>query len=182
LWLHYNDDPQAVVRSDQYLWGRDILVAPVTEEGAKIRTLYLPRGTWYDFWTNERMEGAREISRPVDLATMPLYVRAGAILPFGSVKQYTTEPTESPLMIKIYPGADGEFTLYEDDGVTFDFLKGEEMWLRFVWKDRDRRLAMSLRAGSKMRAPHRRTLQVNLPPENLTREIVFEGNPVEGAL
>ncbi len=182
LWLHYNDDPRAVAPSDQFLWGRDILVAPVTEEGAKTRTLYLPRGTWYDFWTNERMEGAREISRPVDLATMPLYVRAGAILPFGPVKQYTTEPTESPLMVKIYPGADGEFTLYEDDGVTFDFLKGEEMWLRFAWKDRDRRLAISLRAGSKMRAPHRRTIKVNLPLENLTREIVFEGNPVEGAL
>jgi len=128
------------------------------------------------------MEGAREISRPVDLATMPLYVRAGAILPFGSVKQYTTEPTESPLVLKIYPGVDGEFTLYEDDGVSFDFLKGEEMWLRFAWKDRHRRLALSLRAGSKMRAPHRRTIEIDIPPENLTREIVFEGNPVEGAL
>jgi alpha-glucosidase (family GH31 glycosyl hydrolase) len=179
LWLHYADDPRALACSDQYLWGRDILVAPVTERGAKTRPLYLPRGTWYDFWTNERMEGGREISRPVDLATMPLYVRAGVILPFGPVKQYTTEQTPDPLTVKIYPGADGEFALYEDDGVTFDYLQGEAMWLQFVWRDRDRRLTISLRPGSKLRAPHRRTIEVTIPPENLKREIVFQGNPVE---
>jgi alpha-glucosidase (family GH31 glycosyl hydrolase) len=179
LWLHYADDPRALACFDQYLWGRDVLVAPVTQEGANNRTLYLPRGTWYDFWTNERMEGGREISRPVDLATMPLYVRAGAILPFGPVKQYATEQTQGPLTVKVYPGVDGEFTLYEDDGVTFDFLKGETMWLQFAWRDRDRRLAISLRPGSKMRAPRRRTVDVTIPPENLKREIVFEGNPVE---
>ena len=81
LWLHHPDDPAAVGRGDEYLWGRDILVAPVAEKGAISRKLYLPRGQWYDFWTGVKVDGGREISRPVDLATMPIYVRAGAILP-----------------------------------------------------------------------------------------------------
>ena len=83
LWLHHPDDPAAVARGDEYLWGRDMLVAPVVEKGATTPTLYLPRGTWFDFWTEERVDGGREIDRAVDLATMPLYVRAGAVIPMG---------------------------------------------------------------------------------------------------
>jgi alpha-glucosidase/alpha-D-xyloside xylohydrolase len=79
LWLHYPDDPAAVRRGDEYLYGRDILVAPVVEKGAATRSVYLPRGLWYDFWTNEKHTGGVEVTRAVDLATMPLYVRAGAI-------------------------------------------------------------------------------------------------------
>src|SRR5947207_6947497 len=75
LWLHHSDDPAAVARGDEYLWGRDILVAPVVEAGATSRKLYLPRGTWYDWWTNETQQGGREITRNVDLSITPLYVR-----------------------------------------------------------------------------------------------------------
>ena len=106
----------AVARGDEYLWGRDLLVVPVTEKGATTRKVYLPRGTWYDFWTEEKLEGGREIVRPVDLATMPLFVRAGGILPMGPVKQYTDEPVEGPTTLCVYSGADGHFMLYEDDG------------------------------------------------------------------
>ena len=81
-------------RGDQFLWGRDMLVSPVVEKGATSRRLYLPRGAWFDFWTEERLEGGREIDRKVDLETMPLHVRAGAILPLGPVKQYVDEPVE----------------------------------------------------------------------------------------
>ena len=73
LWLHYSDDPVAAARGDQYLWGRDLLVAPVVEKGATERRVYLPHGTWHDFWTGERHEGGREITRTVDLETLPLY-------------------------------------------------------------------------------------------------------------
>ena len=79
LWQHYPDDPAAVTRGDEYLWGRDILVAPVVEKAATERRVYLPRGAWLDFWTGERHEGGREIIRTVDLATIPLYVRAGQL-------------------------------------------------------------------------------------------------------
>ena len=110
LWLHHPDDPAAVARGDEYLWGRDLLVVPVTEKGATSRKVYLPRGTWYDFWTEEKLEGGREIVRAVDLATIPLFARAGAIIPLGPVKQYTDEPVEGPTTLCLYPGADGDFT------------------------------------------------------------------------
>ena len=89
LWLHDPDDRGGRARGDEFLWGPNILVAPVTEKGATSRRLYLPRGRWYDFWTGESFEGGREISRAVDLATIPLYVRAGTILPMGPVRQST---------------------------------------------------------------------------------------------
>ena len=139
LWLHHYDDPQAVVRGDQFLWGRDLLVSPVVEKGATRRRLYLPRGTWFDFWTEERLDGGREISRAVDLETMPLHVRAGAIVPFGPVKQYVDEPVDAPLSVVVYPGADGIFLLYEDDGRSFAYRKGAWMGLEMAWRDRDRR-------------------------------------------
>jgi hypothetical protein len=179
LWLHYADDAAAVGRGDEYLWGRDLLVAPVTEKGAVARHLYLPRGHWYDFWTEEKIVGGREMSRPVDLATMPLYVRAGAVIPFGPVKQYTGEKVDAPLTLQVYPGADGSFTLYEDDGVTFNYRKGEWMKIQIVWDDSRRRLTMRLAPGSRMRAPQRRDLEVRVAPEKTSRAVIFSGRPLE---
>jgi alpha-glucosidase/alpha-D-xyloside xylohydrolase len=177
LWLHYPDDPAAVARGDQYLWGRDILVAPVVEKGATSRALYLPRGAWYDFWTNQRQEGGREITRPVDLATIPLYVRAGAIIPMGPVKQYTAEKVEAPLDISVYPGADGSFLLYEDDGASFSYRKGEWMGIQMAWHDARKSLTLRLAAGSKMLAPARRDIRVKML--DATKSAVFDGRPLE---
>ncbi|MBI1873719.1 MAG: glycoside hydrolase family 31 protein [Acidobacteria bacterium] len=174
LWLHYPDDSVAVARGDEYLWGRDILVAPVTEKAATSRAVYLPRGRWYDFWTEEPQEGGREITRPVDLATMPLFTRAGAILPLGPVKQFTSESVDEPMTVKVYPGADGLATLYEDDGVSFGYQKGEWMGIEMRWDDRQRRLDLRLAAGSRFRAPARR-LVVRLAGTQATREVVFSG-------
>lgn len=179
LWLHYPDDPHAVERGDEYLWGRDMLVAPVTEKGATSRKLYLPRGDWYDFWTETKVAGGQEISRAVDLATLPLYVRAGAILPLGPVKHYTAERTYGPLTLVVYPGTDGKFELYEDDGTTFAYRKGETMRLRLDWKDQERRLTISLAEGTKMLPPLARNIDIRLARENISRSIVFDGQPVE---
>src|SRR3989442_2506475 len=150
LWLHHPDDANAVARGDEYLWGRDILVAPVTEKGATSRKGYLPRGTWYDFWTEEKIDGGREITKAVDLATMPLYVRAGAIIPQGPVKQYTGEQRDGPLTLPVYPGADATFTVYEDDGSTFNYRKGEWMGIQMNWNYAKRRLNLRLANGSRM--------------------------------
>src|SRR6185436_10854481 len=149
LWLHHPEELEAVRRGDEFLWGRDILVAPVTEKAATTRELYLPRGTWYDFWTNEKIAGGRVINRKVDLATMPLYVRSGAVIPFGPVKQYTEEKVEEPITLVVYPGSDGEFTLYEDDGRTFDFRRGEWQGTRLTWNDKLRQLSLAPAKGSK---------------------------------
>ena len=179
LWLHYPTDAAAVARGDEYLYGRDILVAPVVEKGATSRSLYLPRGTWFDFWTRERSEGGREFTRNVDLATMPLYVRAGAVIPMGPVKQYTEEPVDGPLTLWVHPGADGSFSLYEDDGKTFDYRKQEFMRVNIAWKDRQRRLSLRLANGSKMLEPTKRNIIVRVAGEDLTRAVVFEGRSME---
>jgi alpha-glucosidase/alpha-D-xyloside xylohydrolase len=178
LWLDYSDDSRAVERGDEFLWGRDMLVAPVTEPGARERSLYLPRGAWFDFWTNARVEGGRQITRNVDLETTPVYVRAGAILPLGPLKQYTAEQAVGPLTLHVYSGTNGEFRLYEDDGTTFEFTTGQ--WMRLVcrWTDRDRRLLLSLDPGSRMLPPLRRNIEVRLLPEDLRRSVVFEGQAV----
>jgi len=179
LWLHYPDDPKAVARGDEYLWGRDILVAPVTEKGTASRRLYLPRGDWHDFWTNERVAGGTEIERPVDLETMPLYVRAGAVLPFGPLKQYAGEKVDGPLSVKIYPGADGGFTVYEDDGSSFDFRKGSWMGIRMAWREQTRTFSAQLASGSRMLAAPSRKLEIALAGGGEPRTANFTGTPLE---
>ncbi|PYR93484.1 MAG: glycoside hydrolase [Acidobacteria bacterium] len=175
LWLHHADDPVASACADEYLWGRDILVAPVTEKGASARRVYLPRGTWYDFWTNEKVQGGREINRTVDLETMPLYVRAGAIVPFGPVKQYAAEKAAGPLTMVIYPGADGAFDLFEDDGRSFDYERGAWMGVQMRWSDIARRLTVSLARGSRLLPPAPRDLQIRLAGSDAGRTIRFDG-------
>jgi alpha-glucosidase/alpha-D-xyloside xylohydrolase len=180
LWLHYPNDPAAVARGDEYLWGRSVLVAPVVEKGATTRNLYLPRGDWYDFWTGERIAGGREINRPVDLETIPLFVAAGTILPLGPVKQHTNEKTDKPLSISIYPGADGSFLLYEDDGCSFNYRKGEWMGLRLDWNDARRTLRLAIAPGSRMLPPFHRTIEVSLLQS--AKRVLFEGKPIQVAL
>jgi alpha-glucosidase/alpha-D-xyloside xylohydrolase len=177
LWLHFPDDPKAVECGDQYLWGRNVLVAPVIEKGATTRRVYLPRGTWYDFWTHERVEGGREFSRPVDLETMPLYVREGSILPLGPVKQFTGEIVEEPLSVSIYPGADASFLLYEDDGSSFNYRKGEWMGIQMEWNDARRILSLHLAPGSRLLPPESRAIAVKVA--GTTHSVTFDGKPVQ---
>lgn len=143
LWMHHPADPRAVAETDQFLWGRDILVAPVTEKGATSRDCYLPPGVWHDFWTGERHEGGRVVRRGVDLATMPLFVRAGAVIPMGPVRQFATEISAEPLELHVYPGADGEFTWYHDDGVSNPPAAQTLFVLNLSWSDADRRLTIT---------------------------------------
>lgn len=180
LWFHYPGDPVAIARGDQYLWGRNMLVAPVVEKGATTRSVYLPHGSWYDFWTNERLEGGREINRPVDLETTPLYVTAGTILPLAPVRQYTNEKVDGPLEIRIYAGADGSFLLYEDDGRSFNYRKGEWMGIRLDWNDAGRILKLRLAPDSRMLPPLQRKIVVNL--FETEKNIVFDGTPMQMVL
>ncbi|HUP02675.1 MAG TPA: TIM-barrel domain-containing protein [Bryobacteraceae bacterium] len=177
LWLHYPGDPAAVARGDQYLWGKDMLVAPVVEKGAVKRRLYLPAGVWYDFWNGQRLEGGREITRAVDLETIPLYVRAGAILPMGPVKQYVEEESAAPLSISIYPGADGRFRLYEDDGRSFRYRNGEWMGIQMEWRDAARTLTLSLANGSRMIGAARR--EIALKAGQTERSVTFDGRRLQ---
>jgi alpha-glucosidase (family GH31 glycosyl hydrolase) len=180
LWLHFPDDPKAVACGDEYLWGRDLLLAPVVEKGATSRQVYLPRGGWYDFWTGARVEGGVEIARPVDLETLPIYVRAGSIVPLGPVKQFTSEQVNEPLSVTIYPGADASFLLYEDDGSSFNYRKGEWMGIQMNWNDAGKKLNMRLAEGSRMLSPARRPITIHLAETK--RDVIFDGKPVEISL
>jgi alpha-glucosidase (family GH31 glycosyl hydrolase) len=145
LWLHYPNDAEAVKLGSEYLWGRDLLVAPVTEKAATSRRVYLPAGNWFDWWTNEKVSGKQWIDRPVDLATMPIYVRAGAIIPVDPIRQYVSEPVDGPTTLKIFPGADGDFTMYDDDGESPKYLNNSDpktIWIHFKWNDSRRRLTI----------------------------------------
>jgi alpha-glucosidase (family GH31 glycosyl hydrolase) len=177
LWLHFPDDPKAVECADQYLWGRNVLVAPVLEKSATSRRVYLPRGAWYDFWTHERVEGGHEIIRPVDLETIPLYVREGSILPLGPVKQFTGEKIDEPISVSIYPGADASFLLYEDDGTSFDYRKGEWMGIQMAWDDKRRTFSLNLAPGSRLLPPKPRAIVVQLA--GTSRSLTFGGKPVQ---
>jgi alpha-glucosidase (family GH31 glycosyl hydrolase) len=179
LWLHDPDDQDGCSRGDLFLWGPNLLVAPVTTKGATSRRLYLPRGRWYDFWTGEPLEGGREIDRAVDLATIPLYVRAGTILPLGPVRQFTGQKVDDPLTLRVFPGADGRFRLYEDDGDSFAYRRGDWMGIDLAWKDGDRLLTLRLSEGSRMRPPLARRIEVERIGEKAASSLTFAGAPQE---
>lgn len=175
-WLHYADDAAAVARGDEYLWGRDLLIAPVVERGATARRLYLPRGRWYDFWTETAPDGGREITREVDLATIPVYARAGAIVPLGPVKQYTDQPVDAPVQITIYPGDDGRFLLYDDDGATYNFRRGAFTRIRCEWRDRRRELVLALENAPPGRL--QREFEIRTASQANVRRVVLGREPV----
>lgn len=174
LWLHYPDDAIATATADQYLWGRDFLIAPVYEKGAKSRELYLPEGDWYDLWSGERQSGGRKVSRKVDLETMPIYVRAGAVIPVDPVRQYTSQPVDEPLTIRVYPGADGSFSLYEDDG-GFGYLEGDYHLTRFDWNDANKTLSILPEKG----AAEPRKFRVELATGGEAKIVDWQGVPLE---
>lgn len=169
LVMDFATDRKAILLDNEYMFGKNILVCPVTQplytkkvEGNKgVATVaniakasspvqvYLPKGSkWIDFWTNEMIEGGREISRECPISIMPLYIKAGSILPLGPKVQYTSEKKWNDLDICIYPGANGEFTLYEDEFDNYDYEKGAFTSIRFTWDDANRTLTISDRNGS----------------------------------
>jgi alpha-glucosidase/alpha-D-xyloside xylohydrolase len=183
LWLQYPNDPEAVKLGTQYLWGRDILVAPVVEKDAKSRRVYLPEGNWFDWWTGEKLAGKRWIERSVDLTTMPIYARAGAIIPLDPVRQYTAQAITEPTLVRIYPGADGEFTLYDDDGQSLDYLRGsdsKETWIRFKWQDSARKLTIEPDRRMKKWPGGTKVFEVEIAGSNAKpKPIEFRGRKVQ---
>jgi alpha-glucosidase (family GH31 glycosyl hydrolase) len=174
LWLDFPHDPKAAAVEDSYLWGDSILVAPVLESGAASRSVYLPRGAWWDYWKNARLQGGVEVMREVDLETMPLFVRAGAILPLGPVKQHTGEVSDEPLLLRVYPGADGTMTLYEDDGKSFDYEKGAYSSIVCSWEERSRTL--SLGADTRGSVPRGRMFTVEIVDSGERKRFTMTGH------
>ena len=141
LFLDFPSDPNVADLRDEYMFGPALLVAPVTEQGATSRSVYLPRGAdWYNFWTNKRLSGGQRVTVAAPIDTIPLFVRAGSILPLGAPVESTLEhqPIES---VRIYPGADAHFTLYADDGTTYAYEQGKYEITELTWDNAKAHLA-----------------------------------------
>jgi alpha-D-xyloside xylohydrolase len=135
LFMDFPSDSKAASLTDEYMFGPAFLVAPVTDQGATSREVYLPAGTdWYNYWTNERVHGGQTIRVDAPIDSLPLFVRAGSILPLG-VPVMSTNETQALATIRVYPGANGSFTLYQDDGKTYGYEKGESKITQLRWDD-----------------------------------------------
>jgi len=140
LFMDFPNDPNVLNLSDEYMFGPAFLVAPVTEQGATGRKVYLPAGTdWYNYWTNQKLKGGQTVMVAAPIDTIPLFVRAGSIVPLGSAVSSGQE-TQSIVSVRVYPGANGDFTLFSDDGTTYAYEKGKGALTQFHWDDAKRQL------------------------------------------
>ena len=148
LVMDFRQDPATWEIGDQFLFGPAILVSPVVTEHATSRSVYLPSGAgWYDFWTGERTAGGVTVTVPAPLDRIPLAVRAGSILPLGPVIEYAGQATD-PIELRVYPGADADFTLYEDEGDGYRYERGAHSTIPIHWSDATRTLTLGARQGS----------------------------------
>jgi alpha-D-xyloside xylohydrolase len=148
LVMDFPKDDKVRAIADEYLFGPAFLVSPVTEPQATRRTVYLPAGTkWVDFWTGETFAGEKTVTANAPVSILPLYVRAGSIVPLGPVMQYATEKPAEPIELRVYRGADGRFTLYEDEGDNYNYEKGQYVTIPFEWNEARQTLAIGKRSG-----------------------------------
>jgi alpha-D-xyloside xylohydrolase len=141
LFMDFPNDEKVANIGDEYMFGPAFLVAPVTEQGATSRSVYLPAGTdWYNFWTNERLHGGQRITVAAPIDTLPLFVRAGSIVPLGEAVESTNE-VQKIAKVRVYPGADGTFQLYTDDGTTYEYEKGKDEITHLHWSNAESKLS-----------------------------------------
>ncbi len=164
LPLLFENDPKVLDINDEYMFGRSILIAPVLKpmytgkKDGKVfedfsqtgsREVYLPQGAgWFDFWTGEKLAGGQSVTKSTPINILPLYVKQGTILPWGPKVQYATEKKWDNLEIRIYPGADAEFTLYEDENDNYNYEKGAYSTITFKWNDQTKQLSIGERKGN----------------------------------
>ncbi len=183
LIMDWRDDPKVAAIGDQFMFGPSILVNPVAEEGATSRWLYLPpANAWYDFWTGDKLEGGRRVEAQAPLDRIPLYVRAGSILPLGPEVEYADQQTNAPTQLRIYRGADGTFTLYEDQGDTYAYEKGAHAVIPIRWDDKAATLTIAARQGAYPGMPEERAFRVVLvdgtKPGAAAKEVRYNGRGI----
>lgn len=178
LAMDFPDDKLVYEINNQYLFGPSFMVTPVTEEqhfpksGISTREVkgvetYLPEGSdWFDFWTGQKTQGGQMIWRPTPLDIMPLYIKAGSIVPLGPFKQYADEVQEDPIELRIYPGADGYFVLYEDENDNYNYENGTFATIEFSWDEKEKSLLIGDRKGEFPGMLQERTFNIVLVAEN----------------
>jgi alpha-D-xyloside xylohydrolase len=149
LVFDFASDPMALDIPDEYMFGPAFLVNPVSDAGATTRSVYLPAGpTWYDFWSGSTQTGGQTIMAAAPIDHLPLYVPAGSIIPMGPVMQYSTASPADPIELRVYRGADGAFTLYEDENDNYNYEKGMYATIPIAWKDATKTLTIGARKGT----------------------------------
>ncbi|MBR4390230.1 MAG: DUF5110 domain-containing protein [Prevotella sp.] len=150
LLFDFAKDHQALAQKQEFMFGSALLVSPVTEPSRTTWETYLPKHTagWFDYRTGQHYEGGQTITTSIDKAHIPLFVKAGSILPLGQESQSTATGDNTMLDILVFPGADASFTFYEDDGVSNDYEKGQSSRITFRWDDTQRQLVIDKRQGS----------------------------------
>jgi alpha-glucosidase len=165
LLLEYPDDPMAVQQNDEFLFGNDLLVAPVTKDDDIRREVYLPRGVWYDFWTDRRSTGPRRLTVDAPLERIPLFVRGGAIVPSQQAVQYSDQAPIDPLTFEIYPEGTSSRPYYEDDGISFDYQGGVSLQQRLTVTQQPRALNVEISAREGQYTPPARSLVLKVHGE-----------------
>jgi alpha-D-xyloside xylohydrolase len=184
-------DPRTHDLKSQMMFGDGIMVSPVTapmyyaahsvplDGAARTRDVYLPAGTWFDFWTGERVAGGRTVTVAAPIARIPLHVKAGTIVPLGPDVQYAAERLDAPIELRIYPGADGDYTYYEDAGEGWGYERGEYALTRMHWDDAARRLTIAQRSGTFPGMQTRRRFKVVVAgQEAKATDVVYDGRAV----
>ncbi len=148
LVMDFRHDPLTWNIGDQFMFGPALLVSPVIEAKATERRVYLPNDTiWYDFWSGQKLQGGIHLQAPAPLDRIPLYVRAGSILPLGPPEQYAEEHVNGPIELRVYTGADGSFNLYQDEGDNYDYEQGQHAVIPIKWSQSGNTLTLGARAG-----------------------------------
>ncbi len=172
------DDPAVREINDQYMFGPALLINPVTEFGARTRLVYLPSGSgWYDFYTGAYAPGGRAIEAAAPYEKMPIFVKAGTILPTGPALQYSDEKPADPLRLFVFAGADGQFKLYEDENVNYDYEKGEFAVIPMRWDEAKKTLTIGPRRGRFDGMLKRRTIEIVKIDPKTGRGVDFDAAP-----
>ena len=187
LVMDFNGDTAAVNRQFQYMFGKSILVAPVTEPGTTEWNVYLPKADgWFDFWTGKHFAGGQTVKTDAPLDRIPLFVKAGSILPMGKIIQSSAEKSDT-LEIRVYKGADAKFDLYEDEGDNYNYEKGNYSVISFKWDDKRQTLTIGDKQGNYQGDLKKRIFNIVLVTENkgfgtntssTVKKILYVGNQV----
>jgi len=185
LFMDFAADKKVWDNTGEYMFGKSILVNPVTKgmytkaqapnnnvedfSTIKSQETYLPAGTaWYDFWSGQKLAGGNTVSRETPLDIIPVYIKAGSVLPIGPIVQYSTEKNWDNLEIRVYPGADGDFTLYEDENDNYNYEKGQYSEITFHWDDKKQTLSIADRKGMFKGMLETRTFKVVVAPAGIS--------------
>ena len=195
LWMDFADDAKTHDMKDEFLFGHSLLVAPIVQAlytpenrvkfdeagrgvdftAEKTVTKYLPAGTrWYDFWTGKAYDGGKDVELKTTISSIPLFVRAGSIIPVGAEITAIADRDWSSLELRVYPGQDGSFTLYEDDGETYAYEQGQYAEIPMNWNDRKHTLTIGRRSGQFEGMLQERTFTVVLP-DGTSKTVQYRG-------